>query len=169
MGISASDSTESAASTVAPNQPNDLSGLSDQSLFRHSNIKVVADLINFVQTITSKFQSILPKKTSQPNLKAVEDHICLATMHYNRKIEYAFHIFWSEILLREIPANIWHYPSSNVISFDVRAALTNLLHLAADAEIERQYGYKRRDDQRDDREQVRLTSSNILSFLSYFY
>jgi hypothetical protein len=46
----------------------------------------------------------------------------------NREIEKAFYAFWSEFVLRAIPKCIQHFPGPKVISCDIRAVLTELLH-----------------------------------------
>lgn len=46
----------------------------------------------------------------------------------NRELEKAFYAFWSEMVLRSLPKTIQHFPGPKVISCDVRAMLTELLH-----------------------------------------
>ena len=46
----------------------------------------------------------------------------------NREVEKAFYAFWSEMVLRALPKNIQHFSGPKVISCDIRAVLTELLH-----------------------------------------
>ena len=138
VGISASDSAESIAMTAAVSV--DMSGLSDQSLFQRSNMKVVCELLSCNQRLFEKFRKAIETEPLKSPLSE-ERRICSVTATYNRKVECAFHTFWSEILLREVPSNIFHYPSSDVISFDMRAMLSKLLQLAVDMDLDRQYCY----------------------------
>lgn len=162
VGVSASDSAESIAMTAAVSV--DMSGLSDQSLFQRSNMKIVCELLNCSQRIFEKFRKAI--ETEPLNTAVTEKHICCATATYNRKVECAFHTFWSETLLREVPSNIFHYPSSDVISFDMRAMLGKLLQLAVDMDVDRQYCYdhKRKSEksatQQQDKDMVILNFFN---------
>lgn len=152
----------------------DLSGLSDQSLFQRSNMKVFCELISSTQSIFEKFRhAIGVEKPQSLDLKGSEERICSAISIYNRKVECAFHAFWCETILREVPSNIYHYPSSDVISFDMRTMLSKLLQLAVDMDIDRQYcyGYKRKSEKsatQGDKDEVKVASISFFGLHSLY-
>mmetsp|Transcript_29343 Transcript_29343/g.41858 ORF Transcript_29343/g.41858 Transcript_29343/m.41858 type:complete len:406 (+) Transcript_29343:2-1219(+) len=143
VGVSSSESAEDNRISIPKwgmqnNLSEDCSGLSDQLLFQRSNVKVFSDLITYNETVISKYQSALQLAYLEGD--DIHEKICLITMHYNRKIEQSYHLFWSEVLLREIANNFHHYPSSDVFALDLKAMAATLLKAAADEEIESQYG-----------------------------
>lgn len=142
-GVSSSSSPQSTSSKWTRSDA--LSGVAVQSLFQKSNIRVISELVNDVKAIASEYHRAihLPPLTG----KCEVERICQLTIHSNQKIEHTFHIFWSETLLREVPNNIYHFPSSDVLAFDLLAMAGALLKFAADAEVERQYGAQRKQNQ----------------------
>lgn len=63
-----------------------------------------------------------------PDAQVIASRIAEKIVMSNREIEKAFYAFWSELVLRALPKSIQHYPGPKVISCDIRAMLTELLH-----------------------------------------
>lgn len=67
-------------------------------------------------------------EASAPDPQLVASRIAEKIVMSNRELEKSFYAFWSELVLRALPKSIQHYPGPRVISCDVRAMLTELLH-----------------------------------------
>lgn len=159
VGVSSSFSVEANSTNNIPkwgfqnNFADDLTGLSDQHVFQRSNVKVFSDLVTYNETVINKYQSALQSTYLHDGGK-VHEKLCPITVHYNRQIEQSYHMFWSEVLLREIASNFYHYPSSEVLSLDLKTMAGTLLKVAADEELESQYGGGRKPQQTLDMDQV---------------
>jgi hypothetical protein len=116
------------------------SRLSDFELFRTSNFGIFRSLIKSVNRISDDLNHFakgldgLDGEGLSGSFDAPMDGTQIAAaltrkiVSTNREIEKAFYAFWSEFVLRAIPKCIQHFPGPKVISCDIRAVLTELLH-----------------------------------------
>jgi len=113
------------------------SRLSDPEIFRCSNFGIYRSLVktlNQVQAHLLKATRALLCPTAEEEESELLDAEYLSSrlaekvVLTNREVEKAFYAFWSEMVLRALPKNIQHFPGPKVISCDIRAVLTELLH-----------------------------------------
>lgn len=116
------------------------SRLSDVELFRAADFGVLRSLIKEVTRVNEDLLAFacalyagVDRGRSAPEYAGSESsHVAAALtrriVSSNREIEKAFYAFWSEFILRAVPRCIQHFPGPKVISCDIRAVLTELLH-----------------------------------------
>jgi hypothetical protein len=114
------------------------SRLSDSELFRAANFGLLRSLIKSVARANDELVAYARSLHSSEDeygglggnyaVSQIAAALTRKIVASNREIEKSFYAFWSELVLRAIPRYIQHFPGPKVISCDIRAVLTELLH-----------------------------------------
>jgi hypothetical protein len=101
--------------------------LRDPRLFQGANFDALRTLLISIKHATSQYVIITTSLQAQPAADEYSEVLANATLRTNCQVELAFHQFWTQFVLKALPAHIQLYADYHTISCDMQSVIAQLL------------------------------------------